>query len=180
MTTPGSNPDAAVDVGVDVAVDVGAAHPVVCPICEYDLRGLVEPRCPECGFKFEWRELLDPALRAHPYLFEHHPRHNLWSFWRTLLGGFRPHGFCRALRPSQPSRPGRLVLYWVLAATLGFANERRYAVERRFLEHRDAQPGPFRCRSCRRTPAWVTRSRASWRSRSSVGFPVAGSYTRPT
>lgn len=27
-----------------------------CPLCEYNLRGLSEPRCPECGYQFEWAE----------------------------------------------------------------------------------------------------------------------------
>ena len=50
-------------------------HAVLCPLCEYELRGLVDPRCPECGYRFNWPELLDPTLRRHEYLFEHHPRH---------------------------------------------------------------------------------------------------------
>src|SRR5687768_18521450 len=31
-----------------------------CPLCDYDLRGLAEPRCPECGYRFTWEELRDP------------------------------------------------------------------------------------------------------------------------
>jgi hypothetical protein len=45
-----------------------------CPLCGYDLRGLPQPRCPECGRTFEWADLLDPASRRHPYLFEQHHR----------------------------------------------------------------------------------------------------------
>ena len=30
-----------------------------CPLCDYDLRGLIEPRCPECGYQFVWPEVLD-------------------------------------------------------------------------------------------------------------------------
>lgn len=26
---------------------------VRCPLCDYDLRGLTEPRCPECGYRFD-------------------------------------------------------------------------------------------------------------------------------
>ena len=91
----------------------GAAIP--CPLCDYDLRGRTEPRCPECGYRFEWPQLLDPDLKRHPYLFEHHPRRNVRAFFRTLLGGFLPRRFWRSLRPSQPSAPRRLVLYWLLA-----------------------------------------------------------------
>ena len=31
-------------------------------------------------------DLLDPARRSHPYLFEHHPKRYVWSFCRTALG----------------------------------------------------------------------------------------------
>lgn len=86
-----------------------------CPLCEYHLRGLVEPRCPECGYRFVWEELIDPSRRLHPYLFEHHPERRFWSFHRTLFGGFRPRKFWKALHPAQPSSPKRLVLYWALA-----------------------------------------------------------------
>jgi hypothetical protein len=46
---------------------------VSCPMCEYNLRGLAEPRCPECGYRFAWKDLLDAKARAHAYLYEHHP-----------------------------------------------------------------------------------------------------------
>ncbi len=89
---------------------------VSCPLCEYLLRGLIEPRCPECGYRFDWPDLLDPTRRLHPYLFEHHPERNGESFRRTLLGGFRPRRFWTSLHPVQPSCLRRLVVYWCLAA----------------------------------------------------------------
>jgi hypothetical protein len=95
-----------------------SGEPVHCPLCEYDLRGLTEARCPECGFRFDWPDLIDPTRRRHPYLFEHHPERNLWSFLRTLLGGLRPAKFWRSIHPAQRSRPGRLVVYWLVAASL--------------------------------------------------------------
>lgn len=91
---------------------------ILCPLCDYSLRGLSEPRCPECGHRFEWAEVLSPQAQLHPYLFEHHPRHGAWSFVRTQLGGLLPRRFWRTLNPSQPSRPNRLVLYWLIAAAL--------------------------------------------------------------
>ena len=94
---------------------VGAAR-IPCPLCEYDLRGLVEPRCPECGYRFTWDELNDPSRRFHPWLFEHHPRRNAWSFTRTLAHGLLPVRFWSTLYPTQPSRAGRIVAYWVLCA----------------------------------------------------------------
>jgi hypothetical protein len=80
------------------------------------LRGLAEPRCPECGYAFTWPDVLDPDRRLHPYLFEHHPERNAWSFRRTLIGTLRPRRFWTALRPAQPGRAGRLLTYWLLAA----------------------------------------------------------------
>ena len=92
------------------------AESVHCPLCEYDLRGLVESRCPECGYCFTWAELRDPSRRTHPYLFEHHPERNAGSFLDTLLGGLAPTRFWSTLYPTQPSRPLRLLIYWVSCA----------------------------------------------------------------
>lgn len=92
---------------------------ILCPLCDYELRGLTVSRCPECGYEFEWRNLLDPARRLHPYLFEHHPRRKMWALFRTLWGGLRPRQFWAALLPSQPSRLRRLIAYWLLVTLLG-------------------------------------------------------------
>ena len=114
------------EIGVSPAVDstVAPAAPAGdspvrgeghrCPLCEYDLRGLTEPRCPECGYRFEWADLLDPRKRLHPYLFEHHADRNFWSFWKTAWYGWGPWLFWSSLYPTQPSRPGRLRAYAAL------------------------------------------------------------------
>jgi hypothetical protein len=98
-----------------------ADEDVPCPLCYYNLRGQVEPRCPECGYRFEWRDLRDPSRRRHPYLFEHHPRRNVWSLWRTFVGALRPRRFWRTLRPEQPSDVRRLVTYCFLANLFALA-----------------------------------------------------------
>src|SRR5258705_8474331 len=79
-----------------------AQEDATCPLCNYNLRGLTQPRCPECGFTFDWSEILDITRRKHPYLFEHHPERNLWSFFKTLFGGANPRRFWRALHPAPP------------------------------------------------------------------------------
>jgi hypothetical protein len=94
---------------------------VPCPLCDYNLRGAAEPRCPECGYRFEWRDLLDPERRRHPYLFEHHPNRNVWSFIRTVKGTLRPRTFWRRLHPGQPSNVRRLVVYWFVVNLLALA-----------------------------------------------------------
>ncbi len=40
----------------------GLAEDLPCPKCQYNLRGLTLPRCPECGFAFDWQNL--PQMRA--------------------------------------------------------------------------------------------------------------------
>src|SRR5262245_51548252 len=87
---------------------------LTCPLCDYNLRGLADPRCPECGYAFAWPDLIDPTRRRHPYLFEHHHKRNIWSFFKTLFGGLRPRRFWTTLNPAQPSRPFRLAIYAVI------------------------------------------------------------------
>lgn len=94
---------------------------VVCPLCDYNLRGLTEPRCPECGYQFLWPNLLDPNRREHSYLFEHYRTHKFRSFWRTALHGLRPIRFWKKVRPEQRSEPRRLLFYWAVAAFVGLA-----------------------------------------------------------
>jgi hypothetical protein len=87
-----------------------------CPLCEYNLRGLIKPRCLECGYAFIWAELLEIDRRLHPYLFEHHPERPIWSFVKTVIGGLRPWKFWKSMHPAQPCRPTRLMRFaaWML------------------------------------------------------------------
>jgi hypothetical protein len=90
---------------------------VECPLCLYNLRGLVEPRCPECGYRFEWKELLNPQHAAQRYLFEHQRRRNIWSFFRTLIAGLRTRRFWAKLLPVDALVPRRLIVYWFLCSS---------------------------------------------------------------
>src|SRR5215213_8582731 len=91
---------------------------VVCPLCDYNLRGLSDTRCPECGYSFIWEEVLNPEILRHPYLFEHNPRRNIRSFFATLFNGLRPKRFWSSLRATHQPRPRRLVLYVFFCASL--------------------------------------------------------------
>lgn len=102
------------------APSAGLEHDYPCPLCLYNLRGCVEPRCPECGAKFSWEELLDPARQVHPFIFEHHPERNWWSYWKTSFAAWRPKRFWSDLRPTQRLSVRRLLLYWLLGAALPF------------------------------------------------------------
>lgn len=95
-------------------------HEVLCPLCNYHLRGLSERRCPECGHRFEWADVTDPRTRVHAYLFEHHPERNIQSFLRALWGTLRPVKFWRSLSPMQPSRPRRMAVYGLITSVLVF------------------------------------------------------------
>jgi hypothetical protein len=91
---------------------------LLCPLCEYNLRGLTEPRCPECGHRSTWEELKRDQPN-HPYLFERHPQRNVWSFWRTLLGSLRPRKFWRELSPTVRPVPRRLLIFCAIIVALG-------------------------------------------------------------
>ncbi len=87
---------------------------VFCPLCGYNVWGLDSPRCPECGYRFAWEEVLDPRRRKHPYLFEHHPERNVVSWLQTFRGALRPKTFWTTLHPVQQSYPGRMLAYWLV------------------------------------------------------------------
>ena len=94
---------------------------LACPLCGYSLRGLAaagRPQCPECGYAFDWTELLRARQHDHPYLFEHHPRRNARSFARTFAAGTRPSRFWSSLNAGHAVRPRRLFVYWLVVATV--------------------------------------------------------------
>jgi hypothetical protein len=91
-----------------------------CPLCEYNLRGLTEPRCPECGYRFEWAELLR-AAEAPPGLFEFSSRKPVRSILRTAVATLRPRKFWKELKPTHPPHAGRLVVYWGIVSLIGVA-----------------------------------------------------------
>ena len=93
---------------------------VRCPLCEYDLRGLAEPRCPECGYQFTWPELLDADRRAKLFVFEHAIAHHRRAFIRTSLAGWWPWLFWRRLQPQDPIDGDRLRLYGLISSFLFF------------------------------------------------------------
>jgi hypothetical protein len=87
------------------------AHDVVCPLCEYNLRGLSDARCPECGHPFVWAEVLDPA-RVHPWLFEHRDRRRIGAFVHTFAVSMLPRQFWRSVSATHQPNRRRLLGYW--------------------------------------------------------------------
>ncbi len=93
-----------------------------CPLCGYSFRGLSEARCPECGSEFSWRDLLDPRMRDHAYLFEYHSEASLSSFFRTLRAGINSTRFWYSVHPVLPIRVGRLRAYFAWIVLVMFAS----------------------------------------------------------
>ncbi|HEX4792960.1 MAG TPA: hypothetical protein VH370_04160 [Humisphaera sp.] len=107
---------------------------ILCPLCEYNLRGIPEPRCPECGFKFEWDEVLNPTRRQHRFVFEHQGSRRARAFWKTAVAGLRPGKFWRELTPVQPSFPKRLFVYWLIAMAIACVGETGFVALMLYLE----------------------------------------------
>ncbi len=91
---------------------------VPCPLCDYNMRGLPSPRCPECGGQYSWPDLLDPVFGRHPFLFEHQRQRTWWSFWRTLTAGLIPRFFWKSVKPTHQVEPKRLYFYLMLFSGL--------------------------------------------------------------
>lgn len=86
-----------------------------CPVCDYSLRGLPEPRCPECGYAFEWEELRQRAENRRKWFYEHAEtfKSHLKTRWRSL----RPWSFWRDIQAYTFANPRRLARYqWVTLA----------------------------------------------------------------
>lgn len=67
---------------------------VFCPRCDYNLRTLAHPRCPECGLDIDWHAALDRAAFHSDFLFEHHWRKRPVRSWlKTVWRSFRPRRF---------------------------------------------------------------------------------------
>lgn len=84
-----------------------------CPLCSYNLRGLIDPQCPECGYRFVWPEILTASETRHPYLYEHHPERNVRSFLRTIIAGTMPRRFWRTLTARHAIDLARQQSYYV-------------------------------------------------------------------
>lgn len=86
-----------------------------CPRCGYNLRGLPQTRCPECGLKFQWRPMLQRRLAGGDFLFEHCWRWQPIRSWlRTLLATFAPRRYWTRVTLYDPVRSGPLLVQLLL------------------------------------------------------------------
>ena len=92
---------------------------LACPLCGYDLRGLPEHRCPECGHAFDPDALRQARDARRPWFFEHAPRgRRARAFGLTTRAALDPVGFWGRVTAAGPSSPGRLAAWsmiWALA-----------------------------------------------------------------
>lgn len=87
---------------------------VLCARCDYNLRTLTTPRCPECGMEFDWDDVLDRAKRHNEFLFEHawmrRPiRSWIDTWWRCL----RPTHFWQRVSIHESVHVGPLFVFIV-------------------------------------------------------------------
>lgn len=82
------------------ASNAGIERDLACPHCRYNLRGLITPRCPECGLEFDQKDARDGFIRQH--IATRLDRTDLWQPHRVLLETLRQ--LLGAI-----ARPGRLV-----------------------------------------------------------------------
>jgi len=101
---------------------------VMCSRCGYNLRLLPEPRCPECGLRFDWRVILDAWARRSDFLFEHNWRQQPIRSWaKTVWRSFRPFRFWRNVSIHDHIQPGPLwfllltSIFWFMVTLHGLA-----------------------------------------------------------
>ena len=93
---------------------------VLCSRCDYNLRLLPEPRCPECGLRFEWRALLEARLHGSESLFENRWRDRPIRSWLlTAWRGLRPRRFWQGVSIHDHVR-ARPLLVFLLSAIPAF------------------------------------------------------------
>ena len=92
----------------------GMDSQVHCSICSYNLRGLTNPRCPECGYPFQWSELRPRSNSWIDRFFEYATHSFIRSFLFTWLRAFLPGRFYAKVTASHPIHKRRLIIILLL------------------------------------------------------------------
>lgn len=87
------------------------AEDIHCPLCDYNLRGLSDPRCPECGYTFTWPALRRQFRHQNTFAFDATARPGLRSLLKTMLLALFPQTFWQRLQPAHRPRAARLLTY---------------------------------------------------------------------
>jgi hypothetical protein len=101
------------------ATDISNELELLCPLCEYNLRGLSEPRCPECGHRFDWDALRESVTTKHLYLFEQNRGKK--AFFRTWSNSLWPRRFWGELRTTHDPNQDRLMKYGAIQTLCAIA-----------------------------------------------------------
>lgn len=98
-------------------------YDVCCPRCGYNLKLLAAPRCPECGLRSTWRELVAAAkARVVSPLFEYQWRRRpVRSFFRTLGESMLPWMIWQTATLTARPRITPLIVMLFLTLVLGAA-----------------------------------------------------------
>lgn len=88
--------------------------PLHCPLCDYNLHGLPGPRCPECGYAFDWDELRIAIREKKSWFLEHAKRRLMWSFVRTAALTYLPRRLWTKVNAGHRSAPGRLAVFAIV------------------------------------------------------------------
>lgn len=130
--------------------------PVECPRCGYDLRGLHaasvdrpdgEATCSECGLRFAWPDVLDPARHHVPWLYEHTPRAGrrptvgVRRAWGTLVRTLAPWVFWSRVRLHTRISIARLAVWLVVLVVPLHALWAMLNTWRRYVYFHAAAPG---------------------------------------
>jgi hypothetical protein len=97
---------------------------VSCPRCEYNLRGLPTPRCPECGLDFSWTAIFQAAHNQRDWLFEHQwKKKPVRAFFQTLSRTTRPFSFWREFQlTDRPNLKALAVMIFLVLIWCTFAH----------------------------------------------------------
>jgi hypothetical protein len=83
---------------------------IVCPLCAYNLRGLSEARCPECGHRSSWYALLQQP-EGPAWLFENADNRRVRALVHTWTLSLFPVQFWRRVHPRDEPRMEYLFLF---------------------------------------------------------------------
>lgn len=89
---------------------------LVCPRCDYSLRGLPSPRCPECGVEFRWEDLGNVDEARTSGFFEYClPSDAAKCFVHTWWRALHPVSFWNWATPSWPVQRRRIRAFAVVS-----------------------------------------------------------------
>lgn len=94
--------------------DSTISEDLLCPLCEYNLRGLAGNRCPECGHLVDIDAAIQHKRNTLEFLFEHQKGLAYVPFRQTLVKSLRLSGIWRDVQPAHWINARRMIAYKLL------------------------------------------------------------------